>query len=146
MPGGMAVALDISPTMLAMARRRTGAPVCEADARTLPFADAGFDRLISTYLLDLLPYGDIPTVLREFRRVLVPDGRIVLVTLTKGIDIPSRLFVAVWEAAYRVNPVLCGGCRPLRLKEVVMAAGFRDVQREVVVQFGVPSEVLTARR
>ena len=60
------------------------------------------------------------------------------------MDRGSKLVVGVWTAVYRVSPVACGGCRPLHLAEMVAQAGFRDVVREVVVQMGAPSEVVTA--
>jgi len=69
-PKGQAVAIDLSTTMLRLTRERTGAPVCAADARTLPFADAVFDRLFAAYVLDLIPLADFPILLRDFRRVL----------------------------------------------------------------------------
>ena len=141
---GRAVGVDISFTMLDIARTRTGAPVCQADARHLPFVSASFDRLFCSYVLDLIPAGDLPDVLAEFRRVLKPEGRMALVSLTEGVTLPSRLFVAVWKLAYVVSPIACGGCRPLRLSPLVRGAGFTILSREIVVQLGVPSEVVVA--
>jgi len=40
--------------------------------------------------------------------------------------------------------VTCGGCRPLQLSELVRQAGFNWVERQVLVQLGIPSEVLVA--
>jgi demethylmenaquinone methyltransferase/2-methoxy-6-polyprenyl-1,4-benzoquinol methylase len=145
-PGGVAVGLDLSPVMLATTRARTGAPLCEADARQLPFAAASFDRLLSTYVLDLIPSRDLPGLLAEFRRVLMPGGRMALVSLTEGIDPPSRALIALWKLLYAVSPLACGGCRPLQLSDLVERAGFSLVSRAVVVQLGLPSEVLVAVR
>jgi hypothetical protein len=60
------------------------------------------------------------------------------------VDLASRGFVAVWKLAYRVSPVACGGCRPLQLAELARRAGFERVERKVVLQMGVPSELLIA--
>lgn len=143
-PTGRAFGLDLSPVMLHLAARRTGAPLCRADLRAVPFPPAMFDALFSSYVLDLIPGLDLPTVLPTFRSLLKPGGRLVLVSLTEGVDLPSRTLVALWKTAYRLNPVWCGGCRPLQLAAAVEAAGFSQVSREVVVQLGVPSEVVTA--
>lgn len=143
-PGGMAVGLDISPVMLDLTRARTGSPVCQGDARRLPFKDACFDRLLCTYVLDLIPAVDLPIVLAEFRRVVKPAGRMVLVTLTEGTTLPSRILIALWRTLYRLSPLVCGGCHPLQTAHLVQTAGFNDVRREVVVQLTVPSEVITA--
>lgn len=145
-PGGLAVGVDISSVMLDLTQARTHAPVCLADARRLPFADSTFDRLFCAYLLDLLPAADLPEVLREFGRVVAPEGRIALVSLTDGVDPPSRLFVAAWKLVYSVSPVACGGCRPLGLSGLVRDAGLTVITSEVVVQLGVPSEVVEAVR
>jgi hypothetical protein len=92
-------------------------------------------------MLDLLPLAEIPLVLSEFRRVLRPGGRLVLVSLTEGADLPSRLFVAGWKLVYRLDPRRLGGCRPLQLAGLLRGAGFA-VERRVVVQRGFPSELL----
>ena len=47
-----------------------------ADAARLPFGDASFDRIVSADALEHLPEPE--ATLREFRRCLTPDGRIVL--------------------------------------------------------------------
>ena len=123
---------------------RAPARISRAPTRALPWANASFDRLFSAYLLDLLPTDDLPAQLAEFRRVLRPGGWLALVSLSEGISTSSRLLIGAWRLAYRVSPLLCGGCRPLRLAELARAAGFEIIAREVVVQLDVPSEVLVA--
>jgi ubiquinone/menaquinone biosynthesis C-methylase UbiE len=145
-PGGLTVGLDLSPIMRAITHARTRAALCGGDARQLPFADGCFDRLFSAYTLDLIPYRDLPKLLAGFQRVLRPGGRMVLISLTEGIDRPSRVLVAAWKLLYRVSPTICGGCRPLQLSGLVQQAGFHQLRQEVVVQGGVPSEVLSAVR
>jgi demethylmenaquinone methyltransferase/2-methoxy-6-polyprenyl-1,4-benzoquinol methylase len=145
-PGGAAVGLDLSPVMLQLTQGRTDSPLCEADARSLPFVSASFDRLLSAYLLDLLPAADLPHLLAEFRRVLKPGGRVALVALTEGIDCSSRMLMGLWKLCYTLRPVTPGGCRPLQLAGMVCQAGFCQVTREVVVQLGMPSEVVIATR
>ncbi len=145
-PSGLAVGIDVSPVMLGLTRARTHAPVCLADARHLPFADSSFDRLFCAYVLDLLPAGDLPGVLHEFGRVLAAGGLMALVSLTEGADLPSRLLIAAWKLAYSISPIACGGCRPLCLSGLVGEAGLSVAAREVMVQLGVPSEVVIAAR
>lgn len=143
-PGGAGFGLDLSPVMLHLTQQRTNAMLCEGNACRLPFADASFDRLFAAYVLDLIGAEELPGLLAECRRVLRPGGRLVLVSLTEGVNLPSRLVVGLWKAAYAVSPVACGGCRPVQLAEFVQEAGFSRVDREVVVQLGVPSEVIVA--
>jgi demethylmenaquinone methyltransferase/2-methoxy-6-polyprenyl-1,4-benzoquinol methylase len=143
-PGGTSFGLDLSPVMLHLTQQRSNALLCEGNACRLPFAGASFDRLFAAYVLDLIGAEDLPGLLAECRRVLRLGGRLVLVSLTEGVNLPSRLLVGLWKAAYAVSPVACGGCRPVQLAGLVKEAGFSRVEREVVVQLGVPSEVIVA--
>lgn len=145
-PGGLAFGVDLSRRMLFAARERTGAPLCEADGLFLPYGDRSFERLLCAYVLDLIPAGEILNWLEGFRRVLAPGGMAVLLSLTEGVDPTSRAFVGLWKAAYTISPISCGGCRPLQLSERVLDAGFASVERKIVVQFGVPSEIVLVRR
>ncbi len=143
---GMAVALDVSPVMLNLVRQRTGQPVVRGDARELPFQDQSFDGIFCSYVLDLIPIADLGATVREFHRVLKPDGQVAIVTLTEGVTRLSRSLVAMWNGLYAVSPIACGGCRPIELMPLLRAAGFRDVTRDVVVEAGFPSQVVLARR
>jgi len=143
-PGGLVCGVDISPRMLALAHKRSGAPLCLADGCRLPFAGQAFDRLYCAYVLDLVAMAELPTWLAGFRRALEPGGRMVLLSLTEGVDPASRAFVWLWKLAYMASPIACGGCRPLQLTELAQGAGFRSLESQVIVQFGVPSEVLVA--
>ncbi|HSF83572.1 MAG TPA: methyltransferase domain-containing protein [Anaerolineales bacterium] len=145
-PDGIAFGLDISPVMLALAKSRCSSPFCRADAHQLPFAPASFDRLYAAYVLDLIPLGEIPAILQQFNRVLRPGGRVVLLALTEGVDFSSRAVVGAWKLAYAVSPVICGGCRPLALTDLVLEAGFSHISRQVVVQIAVPSEIIAAAK
>ena len=140
----LVVGCDLSRGMLQLTRQRANTPLCEGDAAHLPFATGSVDRLFSAYTLDLIPATDLPVVLAEFRRILRPGGRLVLVSLTEGVDMWSRLFVAGWKLIYRLDPQRLGGCRPLKLSTLLDQAGFVS-KRHVVVQRGFPSEVLIAR-
>ena len=150
LPGGVATGIDLARTMLQLTRQRTPAPgrssLCRGDARTLPFRAAAFDRVFSSYMLDLIPASDIPTVLAEMWRVLRPGGRLVLAGLTEGVTLPSRALMAAWKTLHRASPYTLGGCRPLRLTHPLLKAGFHEVKREVIVQGGMPTEVLHASK
>jgi len=145
-PGGLAVGLDLSTTMLAVSRERSEAPLVRADCRVLPIATGSVDRLFSAYLLDLIPSAGITLALEEFHRVLRPGGLLALASLTDGVGPLSRTVMRLWNATYARRPALLGGCRPVELTEPVEDTGFHVLSCEVVVQLGVPSEVMLARR
>jgi len=146
-PNGRNIGIDLTPAMLKKARikaMKSGTSHFElsvGDAYQLKFPDHQFDLLVNNYMFDLLPEEDFVRVLIEFRRVLKPDGRIVLVNMTKG-EKASQQF---WELAYRIQPKWMGGCRGVLLAEPMREAGFKHIRREMISQLGFPSEILTAR-
>ena len=67
--------IDSSPTLLAAAREADPGGRYElADAATLPFADASFDRVVAYN--SLMDVDDMPGAVREAARVLTPDGQL----------------------------------------------------------------------
>jgi demethylmenaquinone methyltransferase/2-methoxy-6-polyprenyl-1,4-benzoquinol methylase len=77
-PGGRVVGVDISPSMLARARSRAvDAELLEADiSDQLPFGDAMFDAVVSSFGLSCVPR--ISPAFDEILRVLRPDGVLVV--------------------------------------------------------------------
>jgi ubiquinone/menaquinone biosynthesis C-methylase UbiE len=75
--------VDASPEMLAVARDKVPASVGlkEGRAERLPFRDAWFDRAVMWLVVHLV---DRPAAFREVARVLVPDGRLAIVTFDTG--------------------------------------------------------------
>jgi ubiquinone/menaquinone biosynthesis C-methylase UbiE len=108
------VGVDPDPHMLRRARGRTAAapvPVelVEASAERLPFEDASFDTVVASLSLCTVP--DQAAALREARRVLRPDGRLVFLEHVRS----ERPRVAAVQD--RVEPLwmrIAGGCHPNR--------------------------------
>jgi len=75
--------VDASPEMLAVAREKLPATVGlkEGRAEELPFRDAWFDRVVAWLVLHLV---DRSAAFREVARVLVPGGRLAVVTFATG--------------------------------------------------------------
>jgi len=151
-PGGAVTGVDLSPRMLDRTRRRAftagwrDVDVKEADARRLPFADGTFDVLFNSYMLDLIPLGEMPVVLGEFLRVLKPGGRLALVNFSKRVAGRRTLWERVYEALpRRWVPYVAGGCRPVVMAGAVERAGFRDLRQQFVPGL-LPSEVVISRK
>ena len=145
-PGGIAFGLDISPVMLRLTQERTISPVLCTDTRHLPFAINSFERVYAAYVLDMIPFNDIPGIILEFERILMPGGRVDLITLTEGVDRRSNVIVGLWKTLYKVSPIACGGCRPLQMEDAFKDAGFSEITKQVIVQLGIPSEITTGQK
>lgn len=80
-PGCRAVGLDFSRGMLRKARKKNGSgPVrfVQGDATALPFPDDAFDAVACSHALYELKGESRREALREMKRVVRPDGRVLL--------------------------------------------------------------------
>ena len=75
--GAEVVALDVSPRMAELARRR-GVDARVGDVQRLPFADGEFDCALAAWML--FHVADLDRALSELARVLRPGGRLVAAT------------------------------------------------------------------
>ena len=139
---------DISPVMIDLARSRLAAYAERAQlmlsdgAIRFPCPDSSVDRVVSTYVLDLLSESDIRQFLSEAHRTLISGGELCLASLTGGVNLLSRIVSFVWMRVFRLEPAIVGGCRPIRLEFFLNSQEWRVVHKRVVTPFGVPSEVL----
>ena len=144
--------VDLSPNMVALARTRLSrfgeraeVLVTEGEAR-LPLGDGAADRLVTNYVLDLLPLAEIDAVVAEAHRVLAPGGRLCATGLTHGSGPVSRLVSGLWTTVQRLSPRVVGGCRPVRVADRLEAGRWRLLYADTVVAWGIPSEALVAQR
>jgi demethylmenaquinone methyltransferase/2-methoxy-6-polyprenyl-1,4-benzoquinol methylase len=146
-PSGWVDGIDLTPAMAARARRRLAASpydryrVRVGRATALPYPDDAYDAVVSSYMVDVLPASDIGAALREMRRVLRPEGRLVLVHLSPPVHPVER----AWAGLARRGSVLLGGARPIALAEPVRRAGFSIEATAARTQLGLRSGLLRAR-
>jgi ubiquinone/menaquinone biosynthesis C-methylase UbiE len=144
--------IDVSSTMVSLAQRRLEpfskrAVVRLSDGRpAIDSGDGSFDRFVSNYVFDLLASGVIRETLREAQRVLRPEGRLCLASLTRGNSPVTRFVSLIWDSVHSMSPTLVGGCRPVELLEFLDTSRWRIEHREVIAAFGICSEVLVAAR
>jgi ubiquinone/menaquinone biosynthesis C-methylase UbiE len=84
------VGCDFSAGMLRQARARARrAPWVQGDAGRLPFRDGTFDAIVCTEAFHWFP--DRQAALAEFRRVLRPDGRLLLALVNPRFALTGRI-------------------------------------------------------
>ncbi|MGH2896145.1 MAG: class I SAM-dependent methyltransferase [Solirubrobacteraceae bacterium] len=109
--GAVVTALDITPDLLEEGARRAGAAGVEVDwvegdAQALPFADAGFDHVLSCVGVQFC--ADHDAVASELVRVCRPGGRITLISWT-----PEGFIGQVLAAVSRATGAAGSGASPL---------------------------------
>ena len=143
--------LDLSPRMVELTRRRLASWADRAEVRLVdgtspwPVQDAVADRVVATYVLDLLSPAATRTFWEQAARVLTPSGTVCLTSLTPGTGALTRVVSGAWSSLWRVSPRLTAGCRPVDLQDT-LPAGWTVRTLETVAAFGVSSQVLVAGR
>lgn len=122
--------IDLSPEMLAIAKQRADAwgrrvDLRVDDAHELSFADDSFDAVACTYALCNIP--DARKALAEMKRVLKPDGRLVVVD-----HIASRVRPVLWvqKGIEFFSTRLEGETLTRRPLNDAAAVGFEIVERQ----------------
>ena len=145
-------AVDISSTMVRIAQERLarwGERVRveqTSGSMTVTAPDVTFDRFVASYVLDLLSEQDIRMLLAEAYRVLRPGGLLCTVGLTRGTSPLAKIGGLLWEAVFRLNPKLVGGCRAVVVREFLDDSSWSVRYDNVITRFGISSEVLVAAR
>jgi|GEM_PF-189749 demethylmenaquinone methyltransferase/2-methoxy-6-polyprenyl-1,4-benzoquinol methylase len=130
---GQLNAIDLTEEMLKKAQKRAKKEglldkieFSVADARNLPFSNEEFDLLYNAYMFDLIDMPDFSTILQEFKRVLKPGGKLILINMSK-----DKKNKTLYEFLYEKGLLgfASGGCRPVYLKPYLHETGFRNVQR-----------------
>lgn len=96
--GCRAFGIDLSPSMLAVARNKLGrrADLRMGDASQMPYPDGLFDLVVAMFALHEMPGEIRPLVMRETVRILKRDGRILLIDYHTGrMDFPVGWFYKI---------------------------------------------------
>ena len=117
--------IDPSPQLLAIARRRADvagvrAELLQGFATAIPLSDSTIDTVVMTWTLCSIT--DPLAALREIRRVLKPDGKLLFVE--HGLS--PEPGVERWQ--HRLTPIWCrlaGGCHlDRKMDDLIRSAGF----------------------
>ncbi|MFN0071414.1 MAG: class I SAM-dependent methyltransferase [Chloroflexota bacterium] len=127
---------DFSDAMLERARAKAEQQSLNvrfdtADAENLPYADASFDLVIERHVVWTLP--DPTGALLEWRRVLRPGGRIILIEgLWSSPLRPRESIKSDYQAIHETLP-LFDGATASELISVAETAGFSDAHSELLM-------------
>jgi ubiquinone/menaquinone biosynthesis C-methylase UbiE len=144
--GGRVYGIDISSGMLVASRRRLEKAglwsrvelTCD-DAMKMPYADDKFDAVFSSFALELFDSPEIPQVLAEIRRVLRPNGRVGIISMSKE-DGASPLLI-LYEWFHQKFPQYVD-CRPIYVEQSIKDAGFGIQYKKRFSLLGLPGDVV----
>jgi demethylmenaquinone methyltransferase/2-methoxy-6-polyprenyl-1,4-benzoquinol methylase len=143
-PGGRIVGVDSCDAMLRVVERRCPRDIVfrVEDATDLHFPDAFFD--VVTIGFGLRNVADRPKALREFRRVLRPGGRLMVLDFSTPsskflvwihnlfyfVLMPIFGWAVAWhrDAHHYTADSIRGWLSPDQLSEMILAAGFREAR------------------
>jgi ubiquinone/menaquinone biosynthesis C-methylase UbiE len=144
--------IDVSPEMIALARRRTGDSnrvrfVC-GDARTIAWPDAHYDAALMLFFLDCFTELDARGVIGRIAASLTPNG----VWLVSDFAIPTsgwrhwhaRLWIGTMYRFFQVTTGLEARKLP-PIERLLAEAGMRRIERQEERAGMMYSELLTRR-
>jgi demethylmenaquinone methyltransferase/2-methoxy-6-polyprenyl-1,4-benzoquinol methylase len=148
---GKAHGIDVTPQMLELTRKRLKkagfmdrVELYEGDARRMPYQNDKFDAVYMASTLELFDTPDIPVVLREVKRVLKPNGRLGVASLTKeGRE--GSLFIRFYEWLHQKVPKYVN-CRPIYVEKLLEDTGYQITKTEEFVLLKiVPWRIVVAK-
>jgi ubiquinone/menaquinone biosynthesis C-methylase UbiE len=143
---GHVYGIDISSGMLLVSQLRLEKAglwnrvelTCE-DAVKMPYADNRFDAVFMSFTLELFDTPEIPQVLAEIKRVLKPNGRIGVISMSKGARASPLLRLYEWLHQKLPRYV---DCRPIYVEQSIRDAGFGIEYKERISLMGLPGEIV----
>ena len=145
---GSICGIDLSQGMFAIANRRVQRSsmrgritIQEGEATHIPFPDQQFQAVFMSFTLELFDSRMIPRVLAECQRVLQPGGRLGIVSLQKK-NAPA---VKAYEWFHHLFPKVID-CHPILVCQVLEKSGFMVNQAVEKMLWGLPVEIVIARR
>lgn len=147
---GKAYGIDISQGMLEVARRRLKkarltdrVELCLGDAVQLPYSDNTFDKAFMSFTLELFDTPEIPKVLNEVQRVLKPDGKLGVVSISRSYGKP--VILRLYEWAHQRWPRYFD-CRPIYVEQSLREVGYKIQPKQKAQLVGLPLEIIIATK
>ena len=140
--------IDISSGMIKIAKKRLEkAGIVEraelycGDASTLPFDDNTFDAVFMSFTLELFDTPEIPQVLEQIKRVLKPEGRLGIVSMSK--ENGESMFLRLYEWIHNRWPKYVD-CRPIYVEHSLREIGYKIKSTKKVRLLWLPGEIVIA--
>jgi demethylmenaquinone methyltransferase/2-methoxy-6-polyprenyl-1,4-benzoquinol methylase len=145
---GKAYGIDISSGMLDITKSRLEkkgladrVELYCGDAINMPYNKSMFDAVFMSFVLELFDTPEIPVILNEIKRILKPNGRLSVVSLSKENGNSRMLKAYEWVHKHFPN---IADCRPIYVEQSIKNAGYQISYKENIKIFGLPGEIVIA--
>jgi len=145
---GLSAGVDLSEGMCQAAQKKTAkaglsdqVSLIRNNSLPIPFPEGVMDGIFSSFTLELFDTPQIPEVLKELKRVLKPDGRLVVVSLSK--DQPLPWMGRLYERLHTYYPRILD-CRPIPVQSLISEGGFEIIQAQEFSMWGIPVSIVKA--
>lgn len=145
---GKVFGIDISEGMHKMTRTRMQRAgllnrviLILGDAMAYPFETNFFNAIFISFTLELFDTPDIPVFLQNCKKILHPDGRICVVSLSKK----NNPMVKLYELVHNLFPKYLD-CRPIYVQQSMIDAGFTITEVKELSMWGLPVDVVLANK
>jgi demethylmenaquinone methyltransferase/2-methoxy-6-polyprenyl-1,4-benzoquinol methylase len=145
---GKLYGIDISSGMLEVSKQRLEesglldrVELYCGDALEMPYEDNQFDAVFMSFTLELFDTPEIPKVLGEIKRVLRPNGRLGVVSMSK--ENGDSILLRLYEWAHQIIPQYID-CRPINGEQSIKDVKFEIEYKGKVKLFGLPGEIVIA--
>lgn len=142
-------ALDISPRMMRQTEANVHAMELQdqvsfviGDATRIPVEGPSYDAVYTSFTVELLEPTELPVALKEIRRVLRPEGRLVVVCFHDTTADPDEMEKKLSECQHQRLPNFAG-CHPICLATALEQAGFQ-IRSSTSVTLWMPVVILVA--
>jgi demethylmenaquinone methyltransferase/2-methoxy-6-polyprenyl-1,4-benzoquinol methylase len=143
---GRVYGIDISSGMLVASQQRLKKAGLEdrvdltcQDALKMPYPQDKFEVVFMGFALELFDSPEIPQVLAQVKRVLRPNGRLGVVSMSK--ENGTSPLMRIYEWLHQVLPQVVD-CRPIYVEGSINEAGFGIEYKQRFSIFGLPGEIV----
>ena len=140
--------IDISPKMVELTNKKIKSrsladrvKLTCGDALKLPYYNNKFDVIFLSFTLELFDTPEISEILKEIKRVLRPNGRLGVVSISK--ENGNSVFLKLYEWAHIKFPKYID-CRPIFAAESIKDAGFNIKYKKEAKIFFAPVEIVVS--
>jgi demethylmenaquinone methyltransferase/2-methoxy-6-polyprenyl-1,4-benzoquinol methylase len=135
-PSGKVFGIDLSEKMVEVSQERADEEglgerieLSCGDALHLPYESESLNGIFMSFTLELFDTPEIPLVLAECERVLKPEGRIVVIGMSRVL--PEGLVMEIFEWTHRHFPNYLD-CRPMLVRQALEDSGFQICDSKIM--------------